>query len=209
MDIIEWSLRTWEKINRDGLSLSNIIYIVLTLYNISVIKALVRRRLPKRLRYKDRLERVEGTVNAIAKHMGVQEWDVQSKVSSTLPNDMNSKKKSLLSWLAVPFRVRFIGASTMQTDRSNHFKIREGFIPMKKKLLSRKFLIALATGLLIILNDGLEMGLDTETIMYVVGIVGIWIFGEAAVDISGKEKSGVSAYDAKTLDAVRQDSEGA
>lgn len=70
---------------------------------------------------------------------------------------------------------------------------------MKQKLLSRKFLLALATGILIIANDGLDMGLDTETIMYVVGIVGIWIFGEAAVDISGKKKPEVpdAPYDSR------------
>lgn len=59
---------------------------------------------------------------------------------------------------------------------------------MKSKLLSRKFILALATGVLVILNDGLNMGLKTDTIMYVVGIVATWIVGESAVDISNKPK---------------------
>lgn len=70
---------------------------------------------------------------------------------------------------------------------------------MKSKLLSRKFLLALATGVLIIANDGLDMGLDRDTIMSVVGIVGIWIFGEAAVDISGKEKKKPEVTDDATF----------
>lgn len=58
-----------------------------------------------------------------------------------------------------------------------------------EKIKSRKFLMALATGILIILNDGLDMGLDTETILYVVGIVGGWIIGESAVDAARAVKN--------------------
>lgn len=58
-----------------------------------------------------------------------------------------------------------------------------------EKLKSRKFILALATGILIVLNDGLNLGLNTETIMYVVGIVATWITGEALVDTARAKKT--------------------
>ena len=55
---------------------------------------------------------------------------------------------------------------------------------MLEKLKSRKFILAVASGVLIILNDGLGWGVDTETVLGFVGLVASYIFGEAAVDIA-------------------------
>lgn len=70
------------------------------------------------------------------------------------------------------------------------------------KLLSRKFIMALATGVLIILNDGLDMGLDSDTIMLVVGIVGGWIFVEGGTDIAKLRKE--ANYDYSGIEAERK-----
>jgi hypothetical protein len=72
--------------------------------------------------------------------------------------------------------------ATFTTAENARKFTRSRWIKMIEKMKSRKFLMALATGVLIILNDGLSLGLDTETILYVVGIVGGWILGESAVD---------------------------
>ena len=52
------------------------------------------------------------------------------------------------------------------------------------KLKSRKFWMAVVTGLLIVLNDGLGLELPTEAIMTVAGVVIAYILGESGVDIA-------------------------
>ena len=50
------------------------------------------------------------------------------------------------------------------------------------KLKSRKFWMAVVTAVLIVLNDGLDLGIDTETVIAFAGIVATFIIGESAVD---------------------------
>lgn len=57
------------------------------------------------------------------------------------------------------------------------------------KLKSRKFWIAVVGAVLVILNDGLDLGIDNETVMYAAGILITWILGESAVDTVKKSKS--------------------
>jgi hypothetical protein len=54
---------------------------------------------------------------------------------------------------------------------------------MKDKLRSRKLWMAVISGLLIILNDGFEMGLDNQTILSFSGIVITYLIGQSAVDV--------------------------
>jgi hypothetical protein len=49
-------------------------------------------------------------------------------------------------------------------------------------LKSRKFILAVATAVLTILNDGLDLGLPKDTILMVVGVVAAYIVGQSAVD---------------------------
>ena len=51
-----------------------------------------------------------------------------------------------------------------------------------EKLKSRKFWMAVVSGLLIIANDGLDLGLPNESVMAIAAIALGYIFGEAAVD---------------------------
>ena len=50
------------------------------------------------------------------------------------------------------------------------------------KLKSRKFWMAVAAGILVILNDGLGLGIDPEAILAFVGLVVSYILGQGAVD---------------------------
>jgi len=52
-----------------------------------------------------------------------------------------------------------------------------------KSLWSRKFLLAIVSAVLIVLNEGLGWKVPEETVMQVVYVVLGWIFAEAAVDI--------------------------
>lgn len=50
------------------------------------------------------------------------------------------------------------------------------------KFKSRKFWMAVITGVLIILNDGLDLGIDQDTVLAFAGIMATFILGEAGVD---------------------------
>lgn len=51
-----------------------------------------------------------------------------------------------------------------------------------QKLKSRKFWMAVITAILVILNDGLELGIEQDTVLTFAGLVISWIIGESAVD---------------------------
>ena len=53
---------------------------------------------------------------------------------------------------------------------------------MSNKFKSRKFILAVVSAILIVLNDGLELGIDSNTVLAFAGIVATWIIGESAVD---------------------------
>ena len=50
------------------------------------------------------------------------------------------------------------------------------------KLRSRKFWMAIATGLLIIANEGLNLNLPNEAIMTIVAVIITYILGQSYVD---------------------------
>ena len=54
----------------------------------------------------------------------------------------------------------------------------------KQKLTSRKFWVAVATALFIVLNEGLGFNIDSELYWKLVALALGYIFGEAAVDIA-------------------------
>ncbi|MCK5611932.1 hypothetical protein KAR91_59230 [Candidatus Pacearchaeota archaeon] len=55
-----------------------------------------------------------------------------------------------------------------------------------EKLKSRKFILVVATAMLTICNDGLGLGLPSESIMTIVGLVASYCVSQGYVD--GKEK---------------------
>ena len=50
------------------------------------------------------------------------------------------------------------------------------------KFKSRKFWMAVVSGVLIVLNEGLDLGIDTETVIAFAAIIMGYIFAEAYVD---------------------------
>ena len=55
---------------------------------------------------------------------------------------------------------------------------------LKQKLTSRKFWVAVATALFIVLNEGLGFNMDSELYWKLVTLALGYIFGEAAVDVA-------------------------
>lgn len=53
---------------------------------------------------------------------------------------------------------------------------------MMQKFKSRKFILAVVSAVLIILNDGLDLGINSETVLAFAGLIAVWITGESVVD---------------------------
>lgn len=58
------------------------------------------------------------------------------------------------------------------------------------KLGGRKFVTAVSMALLIALNEGLNLGLEGETLQQMSLILGSWIIGESVIDASSAFKNG-------------------
>lgn len=50
------------------------------------------------------------------------------------------------------------------------------------KFKSRKFWLAIVSAVLVVLNDGLDLGINREAIMTMAGIIISWILGESFID---------------------------
>jgi len=59
---------------------------------------------------------------------------------------------------------------------------------LKRKLTSRKFWVAVASAVFIILSEGLGFNVDSELYWKIVALALGYIFGEAAVDIAKTKK---------------------
>lgn len=56
------------------------------------------------------------------------------------------------------------------------------------KFKSRKFILAVVGAVLIVLNDGLDLGIDSETVLAFAGLLAVWITGESVVDTARSKK---------------------
>jgi len=63
---------------------------------------------------------------------------------------------------------------------------------MKKKFTSRKFWITVVSAGLLIAKEGLDIEVDSETILAFAGIVLTWILGESHVDAKRVQKGAES-----------------
>ena len=65
---------------------------------------------------------------------------------------------------------------------------------MKQKLTSRKFWLSIVSATLVVLNDGLDLGIDQDTVIAFAGLVISWILGESAIDAT-RAKAQVESVD--------------
>jgi hypothetical protein len=112
--------------------------------------------------------RIEAKIDALAAHMGVPPCGQYENGTSGVTNS----KPSYRSLQAVTFPDNLLR------------RVKK----MAKKFKSRKFILAVVTAVLIVLNDGLDLGIDSETVLAFAGIVAVWITGESVVDTARARK---------------------
>ena len=153
---------------RYGASPTALVLSGLALFRTRRVKRLISRHFPWLFRddsdvlnYKDRQMRIEEKVDAIARHLGVETCGALEIGTS---GRMNSKALSN----SLP------GAISPEKPFERMIKM--------NKFKSRKFWMAVVAAILVILNDGLDLGVDSDTVLAFAGLVASWIIGESAVD---------------------------
>jgi hypothetical protein len=162
------------------------------------IKRAILKRLPRMLRRfqdaeSDRLERIEAGLNrmetkidALLKHSGVESWQSASSYNRSKNLAARNKTSSISPWAA---------STTARTVTQYTNWITRRIRIMKAKLTSRKFWLAVVSAILVVLNEGLDLGISNETVLAFAGIVITWILGETAVDVKRiKQNDGSDQY---------------
>lgn len=88
---------------KHGWSLTTIGIALTALLRVNGVRRIILRRLPKRFRQEDRLERIERKLDAIAAHTGVSDW--KSGASTTLISGPTNSKPSLTLLQAATYQV--------------------------------------------------------------------------------------------------------
>lgn len=188
MDIFSFVGEITIAVVKHGWSVSTLVIFVFALFKFAPFRRFVMRHLPRKLKMLDnrmdsmdvRMKRMESKIDALMSAGGVS-WAAHSAQVSKSQDVTDGQKISLKPTWETRVRARFIGAFTSLMGRLYRSKTRGESIQMKK-FTSRKFILAVTGAVLIILNDGLDLGIDSETVLAFAGLLAVWIGGESAVD---------------------------
>lgn len=146
-------------------------------------------------KYVENQNRIEAKVDLLLEERGLK-WDAHYVQTSKSLNVTDGRESSLLRTCKALLHAITIGAFTKLTGRLSRSKTRGESIQMKK-FTSRKFILAVTGAILIILNDGLDLGIDSDTVLAFAGLLAVWIGGESAVDAkrAGSNNSDVNPGD--------------
>lgn len=196
VDFIQFLADTISAVFRHGLSLTTLIVALAALLRVRKVKRKLKKLVPmlsdddsEVKEYVSNQARIESKVDLLLEERGLK-WGAHSAQVSKSQDVTDGQKISLKPTWVMPVRARFIGAFTKLTGRLSRSKTRGESIQMKK-FTSRKFILAVTGAILIVLNDGLDLGIDSETVIAFAGLLATWIVGESAVDAkraSGKNK---------------------
>jgi len=166
-DIAEWIYE-----HRAEITLNGILLLILRRFIIAELKRILRF---------NRTDAVLHNLKIIMREIGVEsEWRSNLPMNGfafTLPQ--LSKKLSLFS---------FKDMKHPKTRRKTK---------MKSKLLSRKFLMAILAAVLPIVNQEFNLGLNTDTVIAVIGGISVYILGQAHVDKAIVQNGGNPVADTK------------
>lgn len=178
MDFISFLNEIALALLKHGWSVTTIGIAVTALLRVNGVRKIILKRLPKRFRHEDKLERIERKIDALTAHMGVQEWIASSSEVTTPSSVKKSVMPSISHWAAF-ITARRAKCSTNLTMRRKK---------VMSKFKSRKFILAVVSAILIVLNDGLDLGIDSNTVLTFAGMVSVWITGEVVVDFAKAKK---------------------
>jgi len=132
--------------------------------------------------YVQNQQRIEAKIDLLLKERGIT-WNANTLKPSEANTQPISSKRFILSRKVL---------SIVQSVK-RHMTLRR--LKLMQRFKSRKFWMAVITAILVVLNDGLDLGIDQDTVLTFAGLVISWIIGESAIDTA-------RARGAKQNDAV-------
>jgi len=175
VDLLAWIVQHWKEVTLFG---------VVNFVAVAVAKRVGMKQL-QRLFGVDKSEtsqyvanqaRIESKIDYLIERSGGQ-WPADTLSNTKKNSAPQPKTGSIFSWVG-GFLAHFAARKGTSSNTNSNTRRKK----LMQKLKSRKFILALATGALVVLNDGLGLNLDSETILAFVGIVATWIVGETVVD---------------------------
>lgn len=124
--------------------------------------------------YIENQKRIEYKVDLLLKERGIT-W--HAPTSEMLKSSTKDHKTSYISSSAVVSAVRGVARPVMWL----FIKFNTRRIKMSK-LKSRKFWMAVVSAVLVVLNEGLDLGISSETVLTFAGLVATFILGESVID---------------------------
>jgi hypothetical protein len=189
--LLEMSHTVW----KNGLTLSALGTALYVLLKQRKVKKRLRKFVPWILdddneikEYVQNQKRIEQKVDALLQERGIVYC---AKESGTKAYPTSGKTSFTLPWVEK--------YSAHIVKRFINFNTKRGMRRMNK-FRSRKFVLAVVAAILVVLNDGLELGVDSNTVMSFAAIVVGYIFAEAHVD--GKKVNPVEehSFDSERID---------
>lgn len=174
IDTIFWAAQHWQEIT---------MFSLINFTAIALAKRITARKIKALFGFETRAEireflvnqkRIEKKLDHIYKEGG-KEW----------PADiLKLSNKSTAPTLSKHFTLLRTGKYTARSTKQHT----NGRVVKMNKMKSRKFWLAVISAVLIILNDGLNIGIDQEAVFAFAGVIMSFIFGEAYVDGKKKDK---------------------
>ncbi|WP_216651739.1 hypothetical protein [Paenibacillus sp. NEAU-GSW1] len=163
--IIELAHALW----KNGFSLTALGTAVFVLLKQRIVKKKLRRYIPWLLEDDSEVKEYVHNQRLIMERLGIP-WNATS--GEEKPKDSADKRKPL-------------SRSHLETFTTAHGAELPTILRRKrlmKKLKSRKFILAVVGAGLIVANDGLDLGINSDTVIAFAGLLATWIVGESAVD---------------------------
>ena len=174
MDIINWISEVVSSIARHGLSLTTLAVAVTALLRVNGVRRAILKRLPKRFRHADKLDRIEAKVDSIAKHLGV---DICGVSGTGINGQMNSKRssgRSPMENFRTSVRKRISQRAQSQKNKygeERKMKLSINWVTLVVALLGAAKLVLQAFGIDVITDDMIDKA--SNVVAAVVTLVGV------------------------------------
>lgn len=182
---------------RYGISPTALFVAILALLKSRKVKNRLRRYIPWIMNdgdianYEARQIRIEQKIDALLESEGIH-WSANT-TEPVNPSSLTRRK--------IFFIMLWPGNSIARSAELHTVSKNGGWTTMRK-FKSRKFWMAVISALLVILNEGLDLGIDEQTVLAFAGIIMSFIFGEAYVDGKRAEKEVPNEPDYSQTDFV-------
>lgn len=174
MDIINWISEVVSSIARHGLSLTTLAVAVTALLRVNGVRRAILKRLPKRFRNADKLDRIEAKIDSIAKHLGADICGVSGIGTNGQMSSKRSSGRSPMENFRTSARNRVSQREQSQKNKygeERKMKSSINWVTLVVALLGAAKLVLQAFGIDVITDDMIDKA--SNVVAAVVTLVGV------------------------------------